>query len=139
MLLLAGCAADRAPPPPAPEAPPATMPPTATLPAGPVAVDGTYTGTKQLVRGGDGPGILCGQLDPFTVTVTNRHFSYVLHQPEVPFQPTVPFDVTIAADGSFRAVNGPDYITGTAGGGTMQGDVSGDACGYFFQAATKGQ
>ncbi len=131
MLLLAGCAADRAPPPPAPDAPP--------VDAGPVAVDGIYSGTKQLERGGDGPGILCGSLDPFSVTVTNRHFAYVLRQPEVPYQPTVPFDVTIDADGSFKATNGADYIAGNAGGGTMQGHVSGDACGYFFQAATQGQ
>jgi hypothetical protein len=125
-LLAAGCADKPPPPPPAPAAP-----------LGPVAVDGTYQGTRQLVRGGDGPGVLCGQLDPFTVVVAGRSFQYVLHQPEVQYQPTRTFNVTIAADGTFRAVDGPAYMDGAAGGGTMQGEVAGDACGYVFQAGTQ--
>jgi hypothetical protein len=131
MLLAAGCATDRAPPPP-------IAAPAATAPAGPVAVDGTYVGTRQLIRGGNGPGILCGQLDPFTVTVQGRAFRYVLNQPEVPYQPTRTFTVAIAADGSFRTVDGPAYMNGNAGGGTMQGNLSGDACGYVFQADRQG-
>ncbi len=131
-LLSAGCAPERAPPPPAPA-------PIAAAPPGPVAVDGVYQGTKQLERGGDGPGLLCGKLDPFSVTVTGRRFHYVLQQPEVAFQPTRSFDVTIAADGSFRAVDGPTYMAGSAGGGTMQGQLSGDACGYAFEADRQGQ
>jgi hypothetical protein len=129
LALLAGlaCCADRAPPPP----PPA---PVAAAPSGPVAVDGTYHGHKQLVRGGDGPGLLCGLLDPVTITVAGRAFHYVLRQPEVPYQPTRTFDATIDADGAFRAVDGPAYIAGSAGGGHMQGEISGDACGYAFQA-----
>jgi len=129
--LAAGCAGK--PPPPPPPAP------AVAAPAGPAAVDGTYQGMKQLVRGGDGPGMLCGQMDPFAVTVAGRAFRYVLNQPEVPYQPTRTFDVTIDADGNFKATNGPAYITGSAGGGTMQGQLSGDACGYVFQANRLGQ
>jgi hypothetical protein len=130
-LALACCGGDRAPPPP----PPA---PVAAAPSGPIAVDGTYQGNRQLVRGGDGPGMLCGQIDGFSTTVTNRRFHYVLNQPELPYQPTRAFDVAIDADGGFRATNGPAYINGNAGGGTMQGEVSGDACGYVFQADRQG-
>ena len=122
-LLAAGCA-DKAPPPP-PQAPAA--------PLGPVSVDGTYQGSRQLVRGGVGPGVLCGQIDPFSLVVMGRAFQYVLHQPEVEFQPTRTFNVTINADGTFRAVDGPAYMDGAAGGGTIQGEISGDACGYVFQ------
>ncbi len=132
-LLAAGCA-NRSPPPPDAQAAPL-----ATAPSGPVSVDGTYDGTKQKVRGGDGPGLLCGQLDPFSVTVTNRSFQYVLQQPEVPFQPTRTFDVTIQPDGSFMASSGPTYIDGSAGGGAMQGEISGDACGYVFNANRRRQ
>jgi hypothetical protein len=124
LLLLAGCA-DKPPPAPAP---------VATAPLGPVQVDGTYQGNRQLVRGGDGPGVLCGQLDPFSVVVKARSFQYVLRQPELQYQPTRTFNVTINADGTFRAEDGPAYMDGAAGGGTMQGEVSGDACGYVFQA-----
>jgi hypothetical protein len=124
-LLAAGCAGTSPPPPPAP---------VAAAPAGPVSVDGVYQGSRQLVRGGDGPGVLCGQIDPFSVTVAGRAFQYVLHQPEVAYQPTRTFNVTINADGTFRSVDGPAYLDGSAGGGTMQGEVSGDACGYVFQA-----
>jgi hypothetical protein len=130
--LLAAACAGQAPPPPTPG-------PVVTAPAGPVAVDGTYVGTKQLVRGGDGPGLLCGSMDPLTVTVVNRAFHYVLNQPELPYQPTRAFDATIDADGSFRAVNGPAYMTGSVGAGNMQGQISGDACGYVFQASRQGQ
>ncbi len=129
--LAAGCA-DRAPPPP----PPA---PIAAAPSGPVAVDGVYQGNRQLVRGGSSVGLLCGTADPFTVTVTNRAFQYVLRQPEVAYQPTRTFNATINADGTFRATDGPAYIDGTAGGGSMQGEISGDACGYVFQADRQGQ
>jgi hypothetical protein len=131
MAALAGCA-DRAPPPP----PPAAVAPP---PTGPVAVDGFYVGTRQLVRGGDGPGVLCGSLDPFTVTVSGRTFRYVLRQPEVPYTPTRTFAVTIDQDGAFRAVDGPAYIVGSAGGDAMQGEISGDACGYVFQADRRTQ
>lgn len=127
--LLAARCADKAPP-----SPPATVTSASNAPSGPVAVDGTYIGTKQLERGSDGPGLLCGQLDPFSVTISGRAFRYVLQQPEVQFQPTREFDVTIAADGSFKAVSGPAYIDGSVGGGMMQGEISGDACGYVFQA-----
>jgi hypothetical protein len=124
-LLAAGCAANPPPPPPAA---------TVAAPLGPVSVDGTYQGNRQLVRGGDGPGILCGQIDPLTIKVTGRAFQYVLQQPELQYQPTRTFNVTINDDGTFRAVDGPAYMDGAAGGGTMQGEVSGDACGYVFQA-----
>jgi hypothetical protein len=123
-LLAAGCAA-KPPPPPAP---------VVAAPVGPVSVDGIYQGNRQLVRGRNGPGILCGQIDPLTLTVKGRAFQYVLHQPEVQYQPTRTFNVTINDDGTFRAVDGPAYMDGAAGGGTMQGEVSGDACGYVFQA-----
>ncbi len=128
--LLAGCA-DRAPPPP--------PPPVAAAPSGPVAVDGVYRGSRQLVRGGSGVGLLCGTSDPFTLTVTNRAFQYVLRQPEVAYQQTRTFNATIDADGNFKAVDGPAYIDGTAGGGSIQGEISGDACGYVFQADRQGQ
>jgi hypothetical protein len=130
--LAAGCGG-KAPPPPS-----ATGPATA-LPAGPVAVDGTYQGTKVLVRGDGGPGLLCGSLDPFSVTVAGRAFHYVLHQPEIPYQATRVFAVTIDTDGAFKATDGPTYIAGNAGGGTMQGEVSGDVCGYTFEADRLGQ
>ncbi len=123
-LLAAGCAA-KPPPPPAP---------VVAAPVGPVSVDGIYQGNRQLVRGGNGPGTLCGQIDPLTLTVKGRAFQYVLRQPEVQYQPTRTFNVTINDDGTFRAVDGPAYMDGAAGGGTMQGEVSGDACGYVFQA-----
>jgi hypothetical protein len=132
-MLAAGCAG--APPPPA--SPPAA--PVVAAPSGPVAVDGTYRGHKQMERGAAGPGVLCGSFDPFVVTVTNRAFRYVLNQPEVPYQPTRTFSVTIDTDGNFRGTDGPAYITGNAGGGTMQGEISGDACGYVFQANQPGQ
>ncbi len=128
--LAAGCA-DRAPPPPQPAA--------AAAPSGPIAVDGTYQGSRQLVRGGSGVGLLCGSMDPVTITVTGRAFQYVLRQPEVAYQPTRTFNATIDTDGSFNATDGPAYINGNAGGGAMQGEISGDACGYVFQADRQGQ
>jgi hypothetical protein len=127
--LAAGCA-DRAPPPP---------PPVAVAPSGPIAVDGVYQGRRQLVRGGSGVGLLCGTTDPFAVTVTGRAFQYVLRQPEVAYQPTRTFNATIDDDGGFKATDGPAYINGTVGGGAMQGELSGDACGYVFQANRQGQ
>jgi hypothetical protein len=102
-------------------------------------VDGVYRGSRQLVRGGSGVGLLCGTSDPFTLTVTNRAFQYVLRQPEVAYQQTRTFNATIDADGNFKAVDGPAYIDGTAGGGSIQGEISGDACGYVFQADRQGQ
>ncbi len=132
-VLGAGCASSATPP------APVVATPVVAAPSGPIAVDGTYQGHKQVERGAAGPGVLCGSFDPFTATVTNRAFHYVLNQPEVPYQSTRAFDVTIDADGNFKAINGPTYIAGNAGGGTMQGEISGDACGYVFQANMPGQ
>ena len=127
-LLGVGCT-ERAPPPPLLASP---------APAGPVAVDGTYLGSKQLVRGGNGPGILCGTGDPVTIKVVNRAFRYVLNQPEVPYQPTRTFDAAIDDAGVFGTGEGAAYMRGQASGGHMQGEISGDACGYIFQADLPG-
>jgi hypothetical protein len=127
-LAVAGCA-DRAPP------PPAAAQPAAPVVAGPVPVDGTYGGSKQVIASNDGPGVLCGTDDPFRLVVAGRTFHYVLQQPETPYQPTRSFDATIAPDGSFSVLAGPAGMRGTVSrGGHMQGEIDGDACSYLFQA-----
>jgi len=123
--VVAGCTASPQPPPPT----------AAALPARPVPVDGTYNGTTQLVRGDP---ISCGTQDSFTLRVANKAFHYVLNQPQVTWQPQRSFDVVIASDGAFQTQSGTAYIRGQLSQGHMQGEITGDACGYQFEADNTG-
>ncbi len=72
------------------------------------------------------------------VVVRNRAFHYVLNQPQVEWQPVRTFDVAIGADGAFLAQSGTALVSGRVGGGHMQGEIIGDACGFQFQADKSG-
>jgi hypothetical protein len=122
--VLAGCTSS--PPPPAVVAAPS---------AGPVSFDGVYYGTTQLVRGS---GMSCGTRDMLTLRVANNAFRYTLNQPQVVWQATQALDVAIAPDGSFQSQSGTASMRGSVGGGHMQGEINGDACGFAFEADNSG-
>jgi hypothetical protein len=126
-VLLASCSTPPPPPPP----PPVVAGP----PLKPAPIDGTYDGIRSVIRGGN---VSCGTQDPITLHVANHAFHYVLNQPGIPWQPTRVFDVTIAPDGSFQTQAGTAYMRGLVGGGHMQGEISGDACAYAFEADSSG-
>ncbi len=110
------------------------LPPVPLAASGPATPDGVYRGRLQTVRGGE----LCGTGDTVTFTVRGRSLHYELHQPQLPEQRTRTFDAPIRTDGHFAAVDGPTFIKGTLQGGHMQGEISGDACGFAFQADRSG-
>jgi hypothetical protein len=119
--LLAACSS---PPPPAAAAPPK-----------PVPIDGTYGGVMQLSRG---DAMNCGDENPITLEVKDRSFTYQLNQPRAEWKPIIVFSATIWPDGSFNAQSGPDSMSGQVSGGTMQGVIIGDICGFNFNAARGG-
>jgi hypothetical protein len=112
--------------------PPSLRPAAAKVSA---SFDGNYNGTTQLIRGSN---IACGSQDPMTLHVVNNGFSYTLNQPQVVWQPVRSFEVIIAPDGSFQSQSGPASIRGRVGGGHMQGEINGDACGFLFEADSSG-
>jgi hypothetical protein len=111
-------------------APPAT-PVAAAPPPRPVPVDGTYGGLMQLTRG---DAMNCGDQDPITLRVTNHTFSFRLSQPQAEWKPEIIFTATIGADGTFNVQSGTGYMRGNVAGGSMQGEISGDFCGFNFIA-----
>jgi hypothetical protein len=107
-------------------------PPVAAAPAvHPVPIDGRYDGIMQLSRG---DAINCGNQNPITLQVKNQIFSYELDQPSAVWRPTIVFTATIGPNGSFNAVVGPDSMSGQVAGGSMQGQIIGDICGFSFVA-----
>ena len=125
VLALAGCASQSAPPP---------VPPIAPI-SGPQPVDGTYHGLAQLIRGTE---MNCGNMDEFSWQVVNHTISFKLPQPQADWKPVVTFSAPIQADGSFDAESGTSYLRGTLSNGHMQGEVSGDICGFSFNADRDG-
>jgi hypothetical protein len=122
-LLVSSCSS----PPPAP--PP--IPPI----SGPQPIDGTYHGLTQTIRGS---AMNCGNQDEFAVTVTNHTINFNLPQPQAEWKPVVPFSAVIGPDGSFNAQSGTSYLRGTLSNGHMQGEISGDICGFAFNADRDG-
>lgn len=122
-LILASCS--NSPPPPAP------IPPISA----PQPIDGTYHGLTQTIRG---TAMSCGNQNEFTVTVTNHTINFSLPQPEAEWKPVVPFSATIGPDGSFDAESGTSFMRGTVSHGHMQGQISGDICGFTFNADRDG-
>jgi hypothetical protein len=117
--ILAGCSPSQ--PPPA----------VATAPPRPVPIDGTYGGVMQLSRG---DAMNCGNENPITLQVQNHTFTYRLAQPRAEWKPVIVFTAAIAPDGSFNAQSGPDSMSGQVAGGSMQGEIVGDICGFSFNA-----
>ncbi len=118
--LVAGCAKDQSPPMSAPIAPI----------SGPQPVDGTYGGLMQLIRGDV---MNCGNTNEFQLQVVNQTFTYRLTQP-LSYRPAIVFTASIAPDGSFEATSGAAYMRGTLKDGHIHGRISGDACGFDFNA-----
>ncbi len=104
---------------------------TTTPPPRPVPIDGTYGGAMQLTRGN---AINCGNDNPITLQVKNRTFTYRLAQPQAEWKPVIVFTVTIGPEGSFDERSGPDSMSGHVAGGSMQGEIVGDICGFTFNA-----
>ncbi len=124
----AGLTACGAPPPPAPAQ--------AAAPAArPVPIDGTYDGLRTLVRG---TAINCGNQDEFTLTIVNNTLTYQLSQPQVDWKPVILFTTAIGADGSFDAESGTSFMRGHIVNGHMRGELSGDVCGFTFEADRSG-
>ena len=103
--------------------------------SGPQPVDGAYGGIMQLIRGDEST---CGNTNEFSLRVANRSFTYRLSQPQIDWRPTLVFTTTIGSDGSFEATTGNGFMRGTLKDGHMQGRISGDACGFTFDAARNG-
>jgi hypothetical protein len=122
-IALAGCAT------------PAPAPVAMIVPAGPVAVDGTYLGYANLSQAGNSDESLCGTIVPLQLTVTGRTFTYVLSEPQVTYAPLKRFLVQIAADGSFTSSAGAANLQGRVAGVGLTGDVFGEACSYHFDTA----
>ena len=80
----------------------------------------------------------CGTRDMLTLRVANNTFHYTLSQPQVVWQTVRAFDVAIAPDGSFQSQSGTASMRGSVGGGHMQGEINGDACGFAFEADSSG-
>ncbi len=111
-----------------------TPPPAPIVAASPtqaVPIDGTYGGLMQLTRGS---AMSCGDQDRFMLRVTNRSFTFQLAQPRAEWKPVIVFKVEIGNDGSFNVRSGASYMRGKVAGGSMQGEISGDICGYAFNA-----
>lgn len=121
----AGCSKDTPPPMSYPIAPI----------SGPQPIDGTYGGLMQLIRG---DAINCGNTNEFRLQVTNQSFTFKLAQPQVDWKPQILFTASIAPDGSFNAQSGTSYMRGTLKDGHMQGRISGDSCGFTFDADRNG-
>jgi len=113
--------------PPAP-APIANVPP-------PPPIDGTYDGVMQLSRGA---AINCGNENPIMLHVANHAFTYRLNQPRAEWNPVIEFNAVIGPDGAFNARSGPDSMSGNVSGGSMQGVIIGDICGFSFNASRGG-
>ena len=128
LLLAAGCA-----PKPAVQVPvTAAAPPE---PVGLVSYDGSYDGLGALTRGDP---MACGTQRLIPIRVQNDVLTYVLRQPQIRWRPLITFQAPVAADGTFEAVDGPNYIRGSISNGHMQGDLRGDACSHSFQADRSG-
>ena len=124
VLALAGCSSPSPPP----------LPPIAPI-SGPQPIDGTYHGLAQLIRGDE---MNCGNMDEFSVVVTNHTVNFKLPQPQADWKPVVTFAAPIGADGSFDAESGTSFMRGTLVDGHMQGRISGDICGFSFNADRDG-
>lgn len=124
VVALAGCSSPSEPPPP----------PIAPI-SGPQPIDGTYHGLAQLIRGTE---MNCGNMDEFSVQVVNHTVGFTLRQPQADWKPVVVFSAPIQADGSFDAELGTSYMRGTLSDGHMQGRISGDICGFSFNADRDG-
>jgi hypothetical protein len=120
-----GCSRNNDEPPPIPIAPL----------SGPQPIDGTYSGFMQLIRGDE---MNCGNTNEFRLQVTGQSFTYRLLQQQVAWKPVVVFTSSIGPDGSFEAVSGSSYLRGTLKDGHMQGRISGDMCGFTFNADRSG-
>ena len=103
--------------------------------SGPQPIDGRYDGLMQLIRGDV---INCGNSNEFHLKVANQSFSYELSQPQAPWKPVIVFTATIGPDGAFNATSGTGYMRGTLTNGHMQGRISGDICGFDFNADRTG-
>jgi hypothetical protein len=122
--LAAGCSRNDQPP-PIPIAPI----------SGPQPVDGMYSGYMQLIRGDS---MRCGDNNEFRLTVSGQSFTYTLEQQTVAWKPTVLLSGQIASDGTFDAQSGTSFMRGSLKNGHMQGRISGDACGFDFNADRTG-
>jgi len=120
----AGCSRNDTPP--LPQIPPITTP---------QPVDGAYHGLMQLIRGGE---MSCGNSNEFTLQVSSQSFTYRLSQPQADWKPVVVFTATIGADGSFDAESGTSFMRGKLKDGHMHGQISGDICGFTFDADRTG-
>lgn len=103
--------------------------------SGPEPVDGTYNGLKQLLRGDE---TSCGNTDEFHLQISGRQFTYRLLQPQADWRPVIVFGATIAPDGTFNAVSGDSFMRGTLKQGHIHGEMSGDVCGFSFDADRTG-
>jgi hypothetical protein len=101
----------------------------------PQPIDGTYGGTMQLSRG---DAIKCGNENPITLHVAAHGFPDRLNQPQAEWKPVIVFKAMIGPDGAFDARSGPDSMSGTVAGGNMQGVITGDVCGFSFNASRGG-
>ena len=112
--LAAACAA-----PPAPAGPPAPQ-------AMADMVDGVYRGTSTRFqadsRACPSPGLV-------VLRVVDRAFQYRYGRTEI--------DSTIAPDGTVQGAFGATSLSGKLDGGSIEGDVSSESCGYHFRAVKR--
>jgi hypothetical protein len=101
-------------------------------PSPPVPIDGTYGGVMQLIRGS---AMNCGDQVDFTLRIVNHAFTFKLPQPTAEWKPVIVFTANVGSDGSFNVMSGPDYMRGGIAGGVMHGEISGDICGFTFNAS----
>ncbi len=120
-----GCSRNDGTPPPIP------IPPL----SGPQPVDGNYSGYMQLIRG---DAMTCGDNNEFRLLVSGQSFTYRLMQQQVEWKPVVVFTGSIAPDGKFDATSGTSFMRGRLKDGHMQGRISGDLCGFDFDADRSG-
>ena len=125
VAIAAGCSKEQAPPDSYP------IPPI----SGPQPIDGLYNGFAQLIRGDV---MNCGNNNEFRLQMTNQSFTYRLSQPQAGWKPVVVFTAAIGPDGTFEATSGTSYMRGTLKNGHMQGRISGDICGFDFDADRTG-
>jgi len=89
----------------------------------------------QLIRGDE---MNCGNTNEFRLQVVNKSFTYRLSQPQADWMPVLAFTATIGPDGSFEATAGNGYMRGKLSDGHMHGRMSGDVCGFTFDADRNG-
>ena len=114
--LIAGCAKQPGPPPPPPSKPQSP----------PQQIDGVYRGTSTRFqadsRACPSPGLV-------VLRVLDGTFQYRYGRTEI--------DSTIAPDGAVQGAMGAISLTGRLDGGRIEGDVSGESCGYHFRAVKR--